>query len=500
MTTTAPTTSKPEVARVLGRIPEGLYIGGAWVPPVGGATFAVENPATGDTLARVADASPADGAAAARAAAAAQEDWAATPPRERGEILRRAYELIQESRDSLAVLITLEMGKPLAQAYAEIDYGAEFFRWFGEEAVRIDGGFGISPNGRSRLLVTRQPVGPCLLITPWNFPLAMASRKIGPALAAGCTVILKPAPETPLTSLAVADILAEAGVPAGVVNVVTTTDAAAVCTPLIEGGVIRKLSFTGSTAVGRRLIAQCAKHVLRVSMELGGNAPFLVFADADPEAAVEGLLIAKMRNMGEACTAANRVYAEAPIAEAFTARLAERMAALRLGPGLEPNTDVGPLIDGAAVAKASRLVADAIDRGARVLTGGSPWGDRGHFYAPTVLADVPLEAEMLHQEIFGPVAPVVSFEREEQALALANDTEYGLVGYVFTEDLDRALRVSEGLRVGMVGLNQGIVSEAAAPFGGVKHSGLGREGGRMGIEEYLDTKYVALAAPRRADK
>ncbi|MBF8191956.1 NAD-dependent succinate-semialdehyde dehydrogenase [Nonomuraea sp. K274] len=478
--------------KILAGVPSRLRIGGDWRDAAGGRTFAVTNPADGGELMAVADAGPADAVAALDAAVTAQEAWAATAPRERAEILRRAFEEIHARRDELAVLITLEMGKPLRDAYAEIDYGAEFFRWFAEEAVRIDGGYKVSPNGRGRVLVMRQPVGPSLLVTPWNFPLAMATRKIGPALAAGCTVVVKPAEQTPLTTLALAAVLEHCGVPAGVVNVVTTSDPAGVVGTLLRDGRLRKLSFTGSTEVGRLLLAQAARTVLRTSMELGGNAPFLVFDDADLDAAVDGAIVAKLRNMGEACTAANRFYAQRGIAGEFAERLAARMAGLRVAPGLDEGSQIGPLIDEAGRAKVGTLVDDAVGKGARVLTGGKPLGDAGYFYAPTVLADVPGDAALLSEEIFGPVAPVLPFDTDEEAVALANATEYGLVAYLYTRDLTRALRTAEALETGMIGLNQGVVSNAAAPFGGVKQSGLGREGGPTGIDEYLETKYIAI--------
>ncbi|MFI7616601.1 NAD-dependent succinate-semialdehyde dehydrogenase [Nonomuraea terrae] len=478
--------------KVLADVPVRLRIGDGWREAAGGRTFPVTNPADGAELLAVADASPADAVAALDAAVAAQAGWAATAPRERAEILRRAYEEIHHRRDELAALITLEMGKPLADAYAEIDYGADFFRWFAEEAVRIDGGYKVSPNGRGRILVMRQPVGPSLLVTPWNFPLAMATRKIGPALAAGCTVVVKPAEQTPLTTLALATILEYCGVPSGVVNVVTTSDPAGAVGALLSDGRLRKLSFTGSTEVGRLLLAQAAGTVLRTSMELGGNAPFLVFDDADLDAAVDGAILAKLRNMGEACTAANRFYVQRGVADAFAERLAARMADMRVAPGLEDGSQIGPLIDEAGRAKVGALVDDAVGKGARVLTGGAPLGGAGYFYPPTVLADVPGDAALLAEEIFGPVAPVLPFDTDEEAIGLANATEYGLVAYVYTRDLARALRTAEALETGMIGLNQGVVSNAAAPFGGVKQSGLGREGGPTGIDEYLETKYLAI--------
>ena len=469
-----------------------LFIGGEWREAGGGGSFAVEDPSTGEELCQVADGTPSDGMAALDAAVAAQAEWAAHPPRERGEILRRAYAALNDRADELALLMTLEMGKPLAESKAEITYAAEFFRWFAEEAVRIDGRYAVAPNGKGRLLTMKQPVGPCLLITPWNFPMAMGTRKIGPAVAAGCTMVIKPAALTPLSMLALGGILEEAGLPAGVCNIITTKRSGAVMEPLIKDGRVRKLSFTGSTEVGRSLIAQAADNVLRVSMELGGNAPFLIFDDADLDAAVEGAMIAKMRNIGEACTAANRFHVAEPVAEAFAGKLAERMGAMKVGRGTEDGVTVGPLIDKNAVDKVSELVADALDKGARAVVGARPGDGRGYFYQPTVLADVPGDARVLKEEIFGPVAPVASFDAEEAAVAAANDTEFGLVAYVYTRDLKRAFRVVEGLETGMVGLNQGLVSNPAAPFGGVKQSGFGREGGPEGIAEYLETKYVAM--------
>jgi succinate-semialdehyde dehydrogenase/glutarate-semialdehyde dehydrogenase len=469
-----------------------LFVGGKWIDAADGATLPVDNPATGEVLCTVADAGPADARLAEEAAGNAQADWARTAPRERGEILRRGHELILSKVDELAALMTSEMGKPLAEARGEVVYAAEFFRWFAEEAVRIDGGFGSLPDGRTRMLLMRQPVGPCLLITPWNFPLAMGARKIAPAIAAGCTIVFKPAPQTPLCALALTEILTEAGLPAGVLNTLPTSRAGAVVEPLLRGGRIRKLSFTGSTAVGRLLLEQCAAAVVRTSMELGGNAPFIVFPDADLDVALDGAMVAKMRNMGEACTAANRFFVHREVAEEFAGRLAERMGALVVGPGAEPGVDVGPLIDEAGRAKVVDLVADAVERGARVLVGGEVPPGPGRFYPPTVLSDVDSSSRLLSAEIFGPVAAILTFDDEDEVIRLANDTEWGLSGYVFTRDLDRALRVSERLEVGMVGLNTGLVSNPAAPFGGVKQSGLGREGGRVGIEEFLEYKYVAI--------
>ncbi|MEU0458409.1 NAD-dependent succinate-semialdehyde dehydrogenase [Streptomyces sp. NPDC006129] len=473
-------------------VPKQLFIGGSWQDAESGRTLPVDNPATGEELCRVADASPADGRRAADAAVAAQPAWAATPPRVRSEILRRAYDLIIARTDDLALLMTLEMGKPLAEARAEVAYGAEFFRWFSEEAVRIDGGMMTAPDGRNRLLVTRQPVGPCLLITPWNFPLAMGTRKIGPAIAAGCTMILKPAPQTPLTSLALAAILKEAGLPDGVLNIVVTSDAAGVVEPLLRGGQIRKLSFTGSTQVGRILLAQCADTVIRTSMELGGNAPLIVFDDADLDTAVEGTMVAKMRNMGESCCAANRIYVHTSIADEFAQRLTARMAQLTVGDGTQPGTDVGPLIDAAGRSKAHDVVQDAVKRGASVLTGGHLPEGPGCFYPPTVLTGITPDAAINDTEVFGPVAAILTFDDEDEAITAANNTEFGLAAYLFTQNLDRALRVAERLESGMIGLNTGLVSNPAAPFGGIKQSGLGREGGTVGLGEFLEYKYIAV--------
>jgi succinate-semialdehyde dehydrogenase/glutarate-semialdehyde dehydrogenase len=482
---------------VIHDVPKQLLIAGAWRDAETGRTLPVDDPATGAELCRVADATPPDGRRAAEAAVAAQPSWAATAPRIRSEILRRAYEIITSRTEELALLMTLEMGKPLDQSRGEVAYAAEFFRWFSEEAVRVDGGMSTAPDGTNRIMVLRQPVGPCLLITPWNFPLAMGTRKIGPAVAAGCTMVLKPAPQTPLSSLALAAILQEAGLPAGVLNVVTTSDAAGVVEPLLRGGQIRKLSFTGSTQVGRILLAQCADTVVRASMELGGNAPVIVFDDADLDVAVEGTMVAKMRNMGEACTAANRIFVHRSLVDEFASRLADRMAALTVGPGTEPGTDVGPLIDDAGRSKVHDLVRDAVKRGAEVLTGGELPDGPGCFYPPTVLTGVSADAALLQVEIFGPVAAIVTFDDEEEVVAAANDTAWGLVSYVFTRDLDRALRVSERLESGMVGLNTGLVSNPAAPFGGVKQSGLGREGGRVGMDGFLEYKYVAVPVGNR---
>ena len=478
---------------LLDSVPTGLFIGGTWRDSSDGSTLAVEDPATGRTLTHVADASVADGRAALDAAVAAQSSWAATPPRERSEILRAAYERLTERTEEFALMMTLEMGKPLAESRGEVAYGSEFFRWFAEEAVRIHGRYAVAPNGATRLLTTKQPVGPVLMITPWNFPLAMGTRKIGPALAAGCTMVVKPASQTPLTMLLLAELLSGCGVPDGVLNVITTSHTQDVCEPLIRDPRLRKLTFTGSTPVGRMLVEQSAEQLLRVSMELGGNAPFLVFGDADVDRAVEGAMLAKMRNIGEACTAANRFYVHESVAQEFSGKFAARMGALTLGKGTKKGVTVGPLIDEKARTKVTELLDDAVARGARVLVGGEPQQGAGYFFQPTVLVDVPTSARLQQEEIFGPVAPITTFTTDEEAIAMANDTEFGLVAYLFTTDLDRALRTSEALEYGMVGVNQGIVSNPAAPFGGVKHSGFGREGGFEGIEEYLETKYVGIA-------
>lgn len=482
-------------AAVVDAVPHDLYIGGAWRAASGGGTLDVEDPSTGEALCAVADATVDDGLAALAAADAAFAGWRDTAPRERADVLRRAFELMTERTDDLALLMTLEMGKPLEESRGEIAYAAAFLRWYAEEAVRIDGRFTTSENGKGRILTMRRPVGPCVFITPWNFPMAMGTRKVAPAIAAGCTMVVKPAKQTPLSMLAMARILEEAGLPGGVCNVITARSSGEVMAPLIADPRTRKLSFTGSTEVGRKLIEQSAEQVLRVSMELGGNAPFLVFEDADLDAAVEGALLAKMRNIGEACTSANRFLVHEAVAGEFSRRLAERLGALKVGRGTEEGVQVGPLIDDAAVDKVSELVADAVDRGAEVLTGGEALDGRGHFFAPTVLAGVDPQARALHEEIFGPVAPITTFTEDDDAIARANATEYGLVAYAFTRDLQRAFRVVEGLDTGMIGLNQGMVSNAGAPFGGVKQSGFGREGGAEGMHEYLEIRYVAMNVP-----
>lgn len=478
---------------LLASVPTGLFIDGKWRAGSDGRTIDVEDPASGEILASVADATVEDGAAAMDAAVAAQGDWAATPPRERGEILRKAFSEITARAEEFALLMTLEMGKPLAEARGEVAYGAEFFRWFSEEAVRISGRWSTAPNGATRLLTMKQPVGPTLMITPWNFPLAMGTRKIGPALAAGCTMVVKPAQQTPLSMLALAELLSECGVPAGVVNVITTTRTGEVIEPIIRDPRLRKLTFTGSTPVGRKLVAQSADQLLRVSMELGGNAPFLVFEDADVDAAVAGAMVAKLRNMGEACTAANRFLVHESVADEFATKFAAKMAGMTVGRGTDDGVTIGPLIDAKAQSGVAGLVEDAKAKGAKVVCGGATVGEQGYFYAPTVMTGVSADARMMREEIFGPVAPIATFVTEADAIARANDTEYGLVAYVFTRDLSRTLRVSEALEFGMVGINQGIVSNPAAPFGGVKHSGFGREGGFEGIEEYLEVKYVGIA-------
>jgi succinate-semialdehyde dehydrogenase/glutarate-semialdehyde dehydrogenase len=485
--------STPTETSVIEGVHPQLFIGGQWRDAEDGSTFAVEDPSTGKTLVEVADATVADGTAALDAAVAAQADWAATPPRDRGEILRSAFESITERADEVALLMTLEMGKTIAESKAEITYGAEFLRWFSEEAVRVAGRYATAPNGATRLLTLKQPVGPCLMITPWNFPLAMGTRKIGPAIAAGCTMVVKPAGLTPLTMLWLAQALADAGLPDGVLNVVTTSRTGDVMEPIIRDPRLRKLTFTGSTGVGRTLVEQSAEGLLRVSMELGGNAPFLVFDDADVDAAVDGAMLAKMRNIGEACTAANRFIVHESVASEFGEKLADRMGGLVVGRGTEDGVDVGPLVEEKQRDSVAELVDDAVGKGATVLTGGSAVDGDGWFYQPTVLADVPTDARVRKEEIFGPVAPIITFTDEDEALRIANDTEYGLVAYAFTRDVSRVVRIYERLETGMVGINQGIVSNPAAPFGGVKASGFGREGGTEGIEEYLETKYVGLA-------
>jgi len=470
-----------------------LYIGGKAVPAAAGGRFDVLDPATRDVIASVADAGVEDALAAVDAADEAAASFAATAPRARAELLRAVFELMTAQREDLATLIALENGKALVDARAEVSYAAEFFRWYSEEAVRIDGGVAIAPAGSNRIMVVRRPVGICVLVTPWNFPAAMAPRKIGPALAAGCTMVLKPASDTPLTALAMARLLEAAGVPPGVVNVLPGRRSGQIVSAMLHDPRVRKLSFTGSTEVGRVLLRECADNIVNTSMELGGNAPFVVFADADLDAALDGAMIAKMRNGGEACTAANRFYVEAPVAAEFSRRLAERMAGLRVGPGVEESTQLGPLVNDAAVDKVDSLVRDAVEAGATIVVGGTRPGRDGCYYDPTVLTNVQPGSAILREEIFGPVAPVVTFTTEDEAVALANDTEYGLVGYVYTGDLARGLRVSERIESGMIGLNRGLVSDPAAPFGGVKQSGIGREGGHEGVLDYTEQRYIAVS-------
>jgi succinate-semialdehyde dehydrogenase / glutarate-semialdehyde dehydrogenase len=480
---------------LLESVPDGLFVGGEWRSAASGATLDVYDPATGESIKTIANGGVEDGAAAMDAAVDAAPAWAKTPPRERAEILRRAFDLIRERQDQVALLMTLEMGKPLAESKAEVKYGGEFLRWFSEEAVRIFGRYGINPEGTGRMIVTQHPVGPCFLITPWNFPLAMATRKIGPALAAGCTVVIKPPELTPLTTLYFVKILAEAGLPPGVVNVITTHASSKVSAPIIADPRLRKLSFTGSTEVGRKLLQQAAEGILRTSMELGGNAPFLIFDDADLGAAVDGAMLAKFRNIGQACTAANRFIVHDVIADEFAARVTERVQAFKVGRGTEEDVQIGPLINSDAVDKADALVRDATERGAKVLTGGHSIEGPGTFYEPTVVAGVRPGSDILREEIFGPVLSIVTFTDEDEAVRIANDTEYGLVGYAYTKDLARGQRLIESLQTGMLGLNVGVVSNAAAPFGGVKQSGIGREGGFEGIHEYLSTKYTMTPSP-----
>ncbi len=486
-------TTATEEHRVVEAVPKQLLIGGEWRDASEGGTFPVEDPSTGETLCEVADGTTDDALAALGAAADAQEEWRHHPPRERGEILRRSFEALNDRAEELAVLMTLEMGKPLAESRSEIIYAAEFFRWFSEEAVRADGRYTVSADGSHRTIVMTQPVGPCLLITPWNFPMAMGTRKIGPAVAAGCTMVMKPARYTPLSMLALAEIMEEAGLPAGVLNVLTTSSSGRTMAPIIEDPRCRKLSFTGSTEIGAKLMEQASKNLLRLSMELGGNAPFLVFEDADMDAAVEGAMIAKLRNMGESCGAANRFHVHESVAEEFAQRLAERIGAVKVGRGVDEGVGVGPLVDEDQRGIVTELVDDAVSKGARCLVGGERMDGPGYFYKPTVLDRVPKDARLLREEIFGPVAPITTFSTDQEAVDAANATEYGLVAYVFTRDLKRAFRVVEGLETGMVGLNRGLVSNPAAPFGGMKASGFGREGGVEGIEEYLEVKHVAMA-------
>jgi succinate-semialdehyde dehydrogenase/glutarate-semialdehyde dehydrogenase len=481
-----------DTAKLLSSVPTGLWIGGE--ERQASSTFDVLNPATDEVLLSIGNATAQDGIAALDAAAAVQADWAATPPRERGEILRSVFEAITARAEEFATLMTLEMGKVLAESMGEVKYGGEFFRWFSEEAVRISGRYTKSPAGTGRIIVTKQAVGPCLAITPWNFPLAMGTRKIGPAMAAGCTMIVKPAQETPLTMLLLAKLMDEAGLPKGVLSVLPTQKPGDLTTALIDDGRLRKLTFTGSTGVGKALVKQSADKLLRLSMELGGNAPFIVFDDADVDAAVDGAILAKMRNGGEACTASNRFHVANAVRAEFTEKLVKRMSEFSLGNGLDESATLGPLISAKQVGTVEELVSDAVSKGATVAVGGVAPDGPGHFYPATVLDDVPAVARIFKEEVFGPVAPVIGFDTEEEGVAAANDTEYGLAAYIYTQSLDRALRVAEAIEAGMVGVNRGVISDPAAPFGGVKESGFGREGGSEGIEEYLDTKYIALTS------
>ncbi len=478
--------------QLIDSLPTKLWIGGEQVDAKDEATMAVDDPSTGETLTEVANASPEDATKALDAACAVQQEWAATAPRQRGEILRKAWELVVERTEDIALLMTLEMGKSVAESKAELTYGSEFLRWFAEEAVRINGRYTPSPGGTGRILVTKQPVGPCLAITPWNFPLAMGTRKIGPAFAAGCTMIVKPASATPLTMLLLAQIFQDAGLPKGVFSVVPSSHSSEVSEPLINDPRLRKLTFTGSTEVGKMLVEKSAKRLLRTSMELGGNAPFVVFDDADVDAAVDGAMLAKMRNGGEACTSANRFHVADAVREEFTTKMVHRMQAQQLGRGSEEGTDVGPLINQSQVDTCQELVDDAVAKGAKVLCGGSAPDRVGTYFTPTVLGDVPADARILREEVFGPVAPITGFDTEEEGIALANDTEFGLTAYIYTQGLDRGLRVAEALESGIVGINRGVVSDVAGPFGGIKESGFGREGGSEGINEYLEVKYIAL--------
>ncbi|QMV84126.1 NAD-dependent succinate-semialdehyde dehydrogenase [Corynebacterium hindlerae] len=480
---------------LLAKVPTGLLINGEWVTATTGETYDVENPATGEVIATLQSAGSEDAMKALDAACAVQKDWARTPARERSEILRRAFELVTERAEEFATLMTLEMGKPLAEAHGEVKYGAEYLRWFAEEAVRDYGRFTSAPEAGFPMITKRKPVGPCLLITPWNFPLAMATRKVAPAVAAGCTMVLKSARLTPLTAQYFAQTMLDAGLPAGVLNVVSGKSASAISNPLMEDSRLRKVSFTGSTPVGQKLLAKASENVLRTSMELGGNAPFIVFEDADMDKAVKGAMGAKMRNIGEACTAANRFIVHESVVEEFSEKFAAAIRVLKVGNGLEEGVTCGPLVEQAAVDNVAELVDDAVQRGARVLVGGERVEGEGYFYQPTVLVDVPKDARVIREEIFGPVAPIITFSTEDEAIDLANDTEYGLASYVFTEDSSRMYRLSDGLEFGLMGFNSGVISNAAAPFGGVKHSGMGREGAAEGIEEYTSLQYIGVENP-----
>ncbi|AKE38520.1 NAD-dependent aldehyde dehydrogenase [Corynebacterium camporealensis] len=483
------------ISELLEKVPTKLLIGGKWVDSSSDETFDVENPATGEVIATLASANSDDAKAALDAACDVQDDWAQTSPRDRAELLRRGFELVHERAEEFAALMTLEMGKPLAESRGEVTYGAEYLRWFSEETVRDYGRSLTAPEGTLRMITRRKPVGPCLLITPWNFPLAMATRKIAPAIAAGCVMVVKPAKLTPLTTQYFAQTMIDAGVPAGVINVVAGSSASAISEPLMADSRLRKVSFTGSTPVGKTLLKAAADNVLRTSMELGGNAPFIVFEDADIDQAVEGAMGAKMRNIGEACTAANRFIVHESVAEEFGRKFAEKIAALNVGNGLDETVTCGPLVEQKALDNITSLVDDAVDKGATVLTGGKALDKDGYFYAPTVLSDVPRSARVAQEEIFGPVAPILTFKDEAEAIRIANDTEYGLASYVFTENSDRLWRLSDGLEFGLMGFNAGVISNAAAPFGGVKQSGMGCEGGAEGLDEYTSVQYLALRDP-----
>ncbi|WP_296089143.1 NAD-dependent succinate-semialdehyde dehydrogenase [uncultured Corynebacterium sp.] len=483
------------IEEVIAKVPTQLLIGGEWRDSTSGETFDVENPATGETLATLSSANSDDAIAALEAACAVQDEWARTTPRERAEILRRAFDLVQERADEFAALMTLEMGKPFAEAKGEVTYGGEFLRWFSEETVRDYGRAATVPEGTLRMITRRKPVGPCLLITPWNFPLAMATRKVAPAVAAGCTMVLKPAKLTPLTAQYFAQTMIDAGLPKGVLNVVAGKSASAISEPLLADDRLRKLSFTGSTPVGRTLLKGAADNVLRTSMELGGNAPFIVFEDADIDQAVQGAMGAKMRNIGEACTAANRFLVHESVAEEFSEKLVAEFEKLNLGNGMDEGVTCGPLVESKALESIAALVDDAAEKGATIATGGKRGDGAGYFYEPTVITNVSRETRVAQEEIFGPVAPIITFSTEEEALEIANDTEYGLASYVFTENSDRLWRIADGLEFGLMGFNAGVISNAAAPFGGVKQSGMGREGGAEGIEEYTSVQYLGIRDP-----
>ncbi|WP_449283528.1 NAD-dependent succinate-semialdehyde dehydrogenase [Leucobacter sp.] len=483
---------KPNEQELLDRVESGLGIGGKWEASTSGATFDVTDPATGEVIKTIADATVEDAVRALDAAVEAQEEWGNTPTRVRSNILRRAFDLLMERKEEFALLMAMEMGKPIAEARGEVVYGGEFLRWFSEEAVRVQGDYRPNPEGTGNMVVSHLPVGPCYFITPWNFPLAMATRKIAPALAAGCTSVIKPAALTPLTTIYFVQLLEEAGLPAGVVNVVPTSKSSAQSSALLSDPRLRKLSFTGSTPVGVKLLEAAAQNVLRTSMELGGNAPFVVFEDADLDKAVEGALLAKFRNIGQACTAANRIIVHESVADEFARRVGEKVAAMSIGRGADEGNDIGALVEEKAVANTARLVADAVETGGTIVTGGEIVDGPGHFFQPTVIDKLSPQAAIMREEIFGPVLGIIRFSTEDEAVEIANNTEYGLVSYVFTENLARGHRMIEKLETGMMGLNTGLVSNAAAPFGGVKQSGVGREGGFDGIHEFLSTKYTLI--------